>query len=254
MGARLQNKVALITGAGRGVGHGVALAMAKEGADIGIVEIDAENASTTGREVEALGRRAVVVVEDIASREACERAIAVVTDTLGGLDVLVNNAAVNEQIAPLIEIRDEPFRRTWDVCAMATFWMMQAAHPHLVARGGGSIINFGSGAGTSGMPGQFPYAAAKEAIRGMTRVAANEWGTDNVRVNTICPLAKSEAMVAWAQTEPGRFERYERQVPLGRVGDCEDDVAPTAVYLASDDARYVTGNTIFVDGGLGSTR
>lgn len=251
---RLDDKIALITGAGRGVGRGIALAMAKEGADIAVVEIDAENASRTAREVEEIGRRSVAIVADIGTRAECERSVAEAVAALGGLDVLVNNAAINAQIAPLLEIEDDAFRRTMDVCAMGTFWCMQAAHPHLLARGGGSIVNFGSGAGTSGMPGQFPYAAAKEAIRGMTRVAANEWGPQNIRVNSVCPLATSEGMMGWAKTQPEQYARYEKGIPLRRVGDCEDDIGRTVVYLASEDAHYVTGNTLFVDGGLGSTR
>ncbi|MDG2306952.1 MAG: SDR family oxidoreductase [Candidatus Binatia bacterium] len=251
---RLDGKIALITGAGRGVGYGIAMAMAKEGADIAIVEIDSETAGKTKSEVERLGRRSHAVVADIATREACETSVAACVEALGGLDVLVNNAAVAPQIAPIVEMQDEPFRRTVDVCMMATFWCMQAAHPHLLARGGGSIINFGSGAATSGMVNQIAYAAAKEGIRGMTRVAANEWGPQGIRVNTICPLATSEAMVGWAKDQPGLLARYEAKIPLQRIGDCEDDIGRAVVFLASEDAHYVTGNTMFLDGGYGSTR
>ncbi len=251
---RLNEKIALISGAGRGVGRGIALALAKEGADLAFAEIDPETAKRTAAEIEALGRRVVSVVCDVGTRSGCEEAVARTVDAYGGVDVLINNAAVAAQMAPITEIEDEPFRRTMDVCVMGTFWFMQACHPHLVSRGGGSIVNFGSGAATQGMPTQLAYAAAKEAIRAMTRVAANEWGRQGIRVNSICPVARSEAMVGWAQEQPGLLERYEQMIPLGRIGDCEDDIGRAVAFLASDDAHYVTGNTLWLDGGYGAVR
>jgi NAD(P)-dependent dehydrogenase (short-subunit alcohol dehydrogenase family) len=155
---------------------------------------------------------------------------------------------------PLLEVDDEQFEYTLRVNTLGTFWMMQSSHPHLVASGGGSIINFASGSGTSGMPGEGPYAAAKEGVRGLSRVAANEWGPEGIRVNVICPFANSPGMVAWSQIDPKSYEAMVRRIPLRRVGDCEDDIGRTAVYLASDDAAYVTGQTLMVDGGMGSFR
>jgi NAD(P)-dependent dehydrogenase (short-subunit alcohol dehydrogenase family) len=124
----------------------------------------------------------------------------------------------------------------------------------LVARGGGSIINLASGAGTQGLPGEGPYAAAKEGVRGLSRVAANEWGPEGIRVNVICPFANSPGMVAWSKIDPKGYEATLRQIPLRRVGDCEEDIGRAAVFLASDDSAYVTGQTLMVDGGMGVFR
>ena len=137
---------------------------------------------------------------------------------------------------------------------MGDLLTMQAAHPHLVARGGGSIINFASNSGTIGLETQGAYAAAKEGIRGLTRVASREWGPDGIRVNVICPFANSPGMVAWAEGDPKSYEARIQTIPLRRVGDCEDDVGRVACFLASEDAAYVTGQTMFVDGGSGSVR
>jgi NAD(P)-dependent dehydrogenase (short-subunit alcohol dehydrogenase family) len=252
--ARLAGRIALVTGAGQGIGRGIAHALAREGADVAVVERQAETAASTAKEVEALGVRSLAIPCDVGRREACEQAVARAVAALGGLDVLVNNAGWSRSSVPLLEVDDEQMDRTLRVNLLASFWMMQAAHPHLVLRGGGSIINFGSGAGTGGLPGEGPYAAAKEAIRGLSRVAANEWGPQGIRVNVICPFANSPGMQQWSEMDRAGYEALLRRIPLRRVGDCEDDVGRTAVFLASDDSAYLTGQTLMLDGGMGSFR
>jgi NAD(P)-dependent dehydrogenase (short-subunit alcohol dehydrogenase family) len=190
----------------------------------------------------------------VSRREACEAAVEATVKELGGIDILVNNAGWSKTGVPLMQVDDAQFTRTLEINTMATFWMMQLCQPHLVARGGGSIINFASGAGTQGLPGEGPYAAAKEAIRGLTRVAANEWGPEGIRVNVICPFASSPGMVAWSKVDPKGYEATIGRIPLRRAGDCEDDIGGVAVFLASDDSAYVTGQTMMVDGGMGSVR
>jgi len=251
---RLAGKLALVTGAGQGVGRGVALALAREGAGIAIVEKSAESARRTGDEIAAIGVPVEVISCDVGTRAACEGALEQAVHVLGGLDVLVNNAGWARSPVPLLEIDDEQFDLTWRVNTMATFWLMQAAHPHLVARGGGSIVNFASGSGTSGKPGEGAYAAAKEAVRGLSRVAANEWGPQGIRVNVVCPFASSPGMLAWSEAEPKAYAATLRRIPLQRVGDCEADVGRAVVFLASDDAAYVTAQTLMVDGGSGTFR
>jgi NAD(P)-dependent dehydrogenase (short-subunit alcohol dehydrogenase family) len=252
--SRLANRIALVTGAGRGIGRGIALAMAREGADVAVAELDAETASSTAEEVRALGVRSLAIQCDVAKRADCEQAVRTVVDELGGIDVLVNNAGWSKSPVSLLDVDDEQFERTHRINTMGSFWLMQLCHPQLVARGGGSIINFGSGAGTQGLPGQGPYAAAKEAVRGLTRVAANEWGPEGIRVNVICPFANSPGMLAWSKIDPKSYEATIRSIPLRRVGDCEEDIGRAAVFLASDDSAYVTGQTLMVDGGMGSFR
>jgi NAD(P)-dependent dehydrogenase (short-subunit alcohol dehydrogenase family) len=126
--------------------------------------------------------------------------------------------------------------------------LMKAAHPHL-KKSGGNIVNFGSGALLSGVRDQGSYAAAKEAIRGLTKIAATEWGPDGIRVNLVCPFALSPGVALWKQYDPAGFELGLSRIPLGRAGDCETDIGEAVVFLASDSARYITGHTLMVDGG-----
>ena len=254
-GRRLEGKIVLVTGAGRGIGRGIALAAAKQGADVAIAELDPDTAKTSAEEVRALGVRSVGFPCDVGTRADCEGAVEATASEFGGIDVLVNNAAWTRTPGrPLLETTDEDFARTLETNLWATFWMMRASHPHLLQRGGGSIVNFASNSGTFGRENQAPYAAAKEGIRGLSRVAAREWGPQGIRVNVICPYANSPGMVAWSETEPETYAASLETIPLKRVGDCEDDIGRVAVFLASDDAAYVTGQTLFVDGGAGSTR
>ena len=151
-------------------------------------------------------------------------------------------------------MRGEDWDRVLETNLWATFWTMQAAHPHLGRSDGASIINFASGSGTLGNEAQGAYAAAKEGIRGLSRVAAREWGPDGIRVNVICPFANSPGMLEWADVDRAGYEATVSRIPLRRIGDCHDDVGRVAVFLASEDAAYVTGQTMWVDGGSGAVR
>ncbi|MBW2426856.1 MAG: SDR family oxidoreductase, partial [Deltaproteobacteria bacterium] len=182
-------------------------------------------------------------------------AVAESVEAFGGLDILVNNAAWTPTPGlRLVDFDDATFARVLETNLWATFWCMQAAHPHFVERGGGSIVNFASGSGTRGNETQGAYAAAKEGIRGLSRVASREWGPEGIRVNVVCPFANSPGMLEWSELDPRGFEAAVGQIPLRRVGDCHDDVGRVVAFLASDDAAYVTGQTMWVDGGSGSVR
>lgn len=253
--ARLKGKVAFVTGAGRGIGRGVATAFAQEGASLGLLEIDGRLLAETAKLIEGQGAKCLAIEGDVATRAACEDAIARTVETFGGLDVLVNNAAWTPTPGILLaDFDDATFGRVLATNLWASFWCMQAARPHFLRRGKGSIINFASGSGTRGQETQGAYAAAKEGIRGLSRVAAREWGPEGIRVNVICPFANSPGMIEWSKADPVAFAAQIEQIPLRRVGDCLDDVGRVAVFLASDDAAYVTAQTMWVDGGSGTVR
>ncbi|CAB1367419.1 SDR family NAD(P)-dependent oxidoreductase [Denitratisoma oestradiolicum] len=245
---KLDGKVALITGAGGGIGQGMALAMAKEGADIAVVELNAEAAAKTVELVQTLGRKAVAIPCNVGIRAEVNAAVETAVRELGALDILVNNAHASRPGIPLEKVSEDDMALSMNSGFYATWYMMQAAFPYL-SKKGGKVINFGSGAGVVGQSGQTAYAAAKEAIRGMSRVAATEWGRYKINVNVICPAAESPGVRKWKEEMPKHYEAVLKTIPLGRYGDCERDIGRAAVFLASEDSDYITGQTLMVDGG-----
>jgi NAD(P)-dependent dehydrogenase (short-subunit alcohol dehydrogenase family) len=171
-----------------------------------------------------------------------------VVDEFGGVDTLVNMAQKILVDIEVMRLTDEDMRVSFESGPMASLRMMQLCYPYIKARGGGAIVNFASEAGTAGIPGQAAYAAAKEAIRGITKVAALEWGRDNIRVNAVCP-------VAWPTPDPDHplFREVIERSPMGRIGDPETDIGAVVVFLAGP-GRYITGRTLHVDGGHGTFR
>ena len=149
-----------------------------------------------------------------------------------------------------LEAAKEELERDFGSEVFTTFFYMKHAYPYLKETAG-SVINFASGAGIGGNPGQSSYAAAKEGIRGMSRVAASEWGPDNINVNIVCPIVMTKALEEWREREPEMYEKNVKAIPLGRFGDAEKDVGRVCVFLASPDASFVTGDTIMVQGGSG---
>ena len=256
-GGRLVGKVTLITGGAQGVGRGIARRFAREGAAVVVADVDEAGGATVAGELRDLGADARFVAADVGDPAAVAGMVAAAVAWGGGLDVLVNNAQWVSPKVPLADKTDEMLARTLGTGLWATWWGMRAARPHLRARGGGRIVNLCSLIGVAGAPLYADYAATKEAIRGLTRVAAREWAADGILVNAIAPVARTPAVDRFAASGPdaaASVAAAEAGNPLGRLGDPEDDVGGAALFLASDDSRYVTGTTIFADGGAHLTR
>ncbi|MFN3725959.1 MAG: SDR family NAD(P)-dependent oxidoreductase [Allosphingosinicella sp.] len=246
----LEGKVAVITGAGAGIGRGMARGFVRQGAAVVVAELDAKAGPAVAAECRELGGRAMFVRTDVGDKASVEAAIAAAAVEFGGLDILVNNAFAPSPEVLLEQKTDKILSRTLDTTLWATWWAMRAALPHFKARGGGSIINFYSIDAETGAWLHADYNIGKSAIRGLTRSAAAEWGRHNIRVNLIAPAAAGKTFERLCRKHPGFAEHSARAKPLGRVGYPEEDVAPVAVFLASSMSSFVTGETINVDGGL----
>ena len=245
---RLRERVAIVTGAGQGVGEGIALALASEGCAIAVAGRTEEKLAETCRTIEERGGRAIPIVCDVGDADAITACVASTLDRLGRIDVLVNNAQ-GVPLGKLLEVPDEAFELGWRTGPLATLRFMRACHPHLAAAKG-SIVNLGTGAALRADPaGYGAYAAVKEATRTLTRAAAVEWGPDGIRVNAIIPIGMSPGMQAWTRFCPEEAEAFMATIPLGRGGDCETDVGRAVVALVGPDLGYVTGTTLMIDGG-----
>lgn len=245
---KLAGKVAIITGGGQGVGLGIARAFAQAGAALVITGRDAAKLESAAAELRGLGAQIATSAGDVSRRESAAAAVAKTVECFGKLDILVNNAQSSVPGTPLEDIDDATIQLTLQSGLIGTIQHMQEAFSYL-KQNGGSIINTGSREGIYGGPGFGIYAATKEAIRGVSRVAAREWGKHNIRVNVICPAALSPAAIKYLAEHPEHEAMYRKEIALGRFGDPEQDIGTVALFLASDDSRYVTGQTINVDGG-----
>ena len=248
---KLADKVAIITGGAGGIGQGMVRRFLAEGADVVVVDIiDQAEGDALVAELAAEVRgaeHAMYLQKDIAVEENAAAIIAATVERFGKLDALVNNAHASKQ-APILETTQEMWDLSLGTGMWATYHLMRAAHPEL-AKTRGAIVNFASGAGMKGLPTQVTYAAAKEAIRAISRVAANEWAADGIRVNLVSPIALTPGISQWAKAFPEDYQEVVDGIPLGRLGDPETDIAPVAVFLASDDSQYMTGQTLMADGG-----
>lgn len=249
--SKLENKVAIVTGGGKGIGYGVASAFAREGANL---VITGRTLSTLEKAKEDLEKeydiKVLPVVADGANEDAVKNVIEETIKNYGQLDILVNNAQVSKSGVLLVDHSKEDFDLAINSGLYATFNYMKYAFPHL-KESFGKVINFASGAGISGRPGQASYAAAKEGIRGLSRVAATEWGEHGINVNVVCPLAMTPGLEKWKQEYPEMYAENIKSIPLGRFGDATEDIGRVCVFLASDDSSYITGETISVQGGSG---
>lgn len=244
---KLKDKVAIITGGAGGIGRGMAMAFVKEGAIVVIVDLDEEAGKEVVKELQNYSFESCFIQKDLAKHNELANLIDQIAEKYGKIDILVNNAHAT-RMSSIEDTTQEDFDLSFDTGFYPTFYLMQAALPYL-KRTKGKIINFASGAGIKGQARQVTYAAAKEAIRGITRVAANEFGSYDINVNIISPLAQSEGMDQWEKDYPDLYKEVIDNIPLRRAGDAEKDIGPVAVFLASEDSDYITGQTIMVDGG-----
>ncbi len=244
---RLEGKVAVITGCSQGIGLAMAKAFAREGAAVVMSARRGEVVKGNARELEDSGAKAIGVQADVAKREDANRTIATAVENFGRIDVLINNAQATTQ-AKIEDITDEDIELTLGSGLLGTIYHMQAAFPYLRERGG-TVINFGTRQGIYGEPGDGIYGAGKEGIRALSRSAAREWGQFGIRVNVINPAALSPSAEEFLNANPERAQKYYDDISLRRFGKADEDIAPIAVFLASDEGQYLTGQTLNADGG-----
>lgn len=247
---RMQGKTVVVTGGGRGIGLGIATAFAKEGANVAITGLNAESLADAAEALAGLGAGVLPVVADGADETAVAAGVKQIVERFGRIDVVVNNAQASKSGVLLVDHTKADFELAIHTGLFAAFYYMRAAFPHLKETRG-CVINIASGAGLFGKPGQSSYAAAKEGIRGLSRVAATEWGEFGVRCNVVCPLVMTPMLERWSQEYPDLFKATIKGIPLGRFGDAEKDIGRTCVFLASEDAAYISGETITLQGGSG---
>ena len=250
---RLDGKSALVTGAGQGIGRGIALTLAREGASVAVVDVNPDTAASTAREIEARGGRAIALRCDVGVRAEADNAIAAAVKAFGTVDILVNDAQRIIGEINVEDLTDDVVHQSMQSGFMGTFYFMQGCFPYM-RNGGGKIVNVGSAAGTDGLVRWGAYAATKEAIRAITRVAAKEWGKYNINVNAICPASMTPAIQSWMKANPEGFKGALAHVPMGRFGDPENDIAPVVLAMVSPDFNFVTGQTVMVDGGASMLR
>lgn len=246
----LSGRVAIVTGAGQGVGRGIALALSRQGCAVAVVGRTLAKCERVLAEIQALGGCGVALSCDVSRRDEVEATVAATIAELGGLHILVNNAHNSRPLTPIVEVTDKDMHIAMKGTT-GTLLFMQACHPHLAKVGKqGRVINLGSVSGTRGDAGFAAYAMAKEAIRALSRVAAREWGPEGITVNVICPFSESPGYEWMTENDPEFAQGLTDGTALQRIGSSEDEVGATAAFLASAAGGYITGQTINVDGGM----
>ena len=243
----LDGKVALVTGAGQGVGQGIAYALSAEGAVLAVSGRTLSKVETTAAEIRRRGGTAHPFLCDVNDKAALERLVEQVVGQCGGIQILVNNAQ-EVPLGTLLQVTDEAFMAGIHSGPLASLRLMRACYPHL--KGDGVIINLGTAASLrQDMSGYGAYAAVKEATRSLTRAAACEWGTEGIRVNCIVPLAMSKGMEGWIAARPEEAAAFLATIPMRHAGDCETEIGRAVAQICGPAFGFVTGQTIPVDGG-----
>lgn len=245
MRVSMEKRTALVTGSGGGIGSAIARRFGAEGAKVFVAEFDEPSGQATAQAITDAGGSAQFIQVDVTDKES----VAALMQSAGPIDILVNNAWAGTGVGRIETKTDSQFERALRFGVFATQWTTTAALPHMKAQRWGRIINIASLNGVNAHMGSADYNAAKEALRALTRTAAREWAQFGICCNIICPAAMAASTRRIMAQHPGMIERIEAANPMGRMGDPDTDIAPVAAFLASDDARYLTGNTLFVDGG-----
>jgi NAD(P)-dependent dehydrogenase (short-subunit alcohol dehydrogenase family) len=256
MASGVTDRVVIVTGSGRGIGRGLVRHLGRAGARPVIAELNPDTLDDAVKELEAEGIDCLGVQTDVTKQESIGAMVRATVDRYGRVDGLVNNAYASTGHWGLADVTEEVLDRDVVSQVKGTLWGMQAVYPHMKAAGWGRIVNVGSGAGLVGLKGMGSYGACKEAVRSLTRTAAREWAVDGIVVNCYCPM--SVGHYGGAAAQPGTYWWMARQVtaaliPTGEVatsGDPEHDLGPTVAFLLSDDCRYLTGQTVTLDGGI----
>jgi NAD(P)-dependent dehydrogenase (short-subunit alcohol dehydrogenase family) len=248
---RLKGRVAIVTGAGQGVGAGVARALAADGASVVIANRTAKTgeAVATAIQRDFPGAQARFVATDVANEDSVRAMVATTVEAFDRIDILVNNATPAGGGARLEDMSHSDIEQHIQVNYYAAFWAMQAVFPHMKQEHWGRIISMASLNGVNAHRHTTMYNGSKEALRALTRTAAVEWARHGITCNVVCPFAATPAWDLFAQHVPDGVKAILDVNPMGRPGDSEHDIGPLAVFLASDESRYITGNTIHADGG-----
>jgi 3-oxoacyl-(acyl-carrier-protein) reductase len=245
---RLKGKVAVITGAGQGLGRGYALEFARQGADVVVNDVNEENANNVVKEIEEIDGKAIAVKAGVNNREEAGRLIDTAIEKFGKVDILVNNAGIT-RTAMLHKMTPQQWDEVISVNLTGVYNCIQAVASHMMERKYGKIINVTSVAGLRGTMGQINYGAAKAGVIGITKSAARELARYGINVNAVAPGVIETAMTEVIRENPKFRDKFMSEIPLGRFGQPED-VATVAAFLASDDAGYMTGQVLSVDGGI----
>ncbi len=243
----LSGRVAFVTGASKGLGKSMALALAGAGADVALFARDVENLKAVKQAIQGLGRKAEFFVVDVLNKGSIEAATKQAIDMFGQVDILVNNAGVNVR-KPVLEISPEEWDLVIDTNLKGYLLMVQAVVPHMLSRGRGKVINMASILGSVALQSQVAYASSKGGVIQMTKVMALEWAKQGIQVNAIGPTYFETPLVAQLRDDPERYNFIVDRTPMGRWGQ-PDELAGVVVFLASRASDFVTGQTIFVDGG-----